>query len=258
MALTTAPSTWFFTMAMALGACAEPTPHPTHVAEAPSASSASSLPSGAPSEASLAASTPKQATGASATPIASTSPNASPLNANGLTFDGFKLGDRYGSTVLGRDPYRNPCDDDPIDKKRRRFMVYGALPCRGRSFPEGTTVAFYLTFSDQSDRYDQSIEAFAWLGGGYFETRSNFPARTGQSPPAVDSVLGAPVSTVRLAHNGGPLNARHHGGDVWSIAKSDAVVGFVVGSMPSDAESEQWRGLVQMYERYTAPRRANK
>jgi hypothetical protein len=41
---------------------------------------------------------------------------------------------------------------------------------------------------------------------------------------------------------------------VWSIAEDGVLVGFVVGPMPEDPESEQWRGLMQMYERYTKAR----
>jgi hypothetical protein len=44
---------------------------------------------------------------------------------------------------------------------------------------------------------------------------------------------------------------QRHPGDVWSLAEDGSVVGFVVGPMPEDPESEQWRGLMQMFERYT-------
>jgi len=53
---------------------------------------------------------------------------APPKRAADFTFDGFRLGDEYAAKVMSRAPYDQPCDDDPIDKKARRFMVYGALP----------------------------------------------------------------------------------------------------------------------------------
>src|SRR5262245_5268111 len=175
-------------------------------------------------------------------------------DARGYTFDGFKLGDRYASKVMSRPPYHEPCDNDPIDKSARRFMVYGALPCRKRTFPEATTVAFYLAFAEGSYRYEQPIEAFAWLGGGYFATRSNFPLRTGQPASAATEVLGAPIASFGLERNGQNVTVQRHPGEVWSIADGGVLVGFVVGPMPAAPESEQWSGLMQMYERYTKPR----
>ncbi len=67
---------------------------------------------------------------------------------------------------MKRAPYKSPCDNDPIDKRKRRFMVYGALPCRNRTFPQQTTVMFYLRHS-KTDRYNQPIQAFAYLHGSY-------------------------------------------------------------------------------------------
>jgi hypothetical protein len=175
-------------------------------------------------------------------------------DARGYTFDGFKLGDRYGSTVMNRPPYATPCDNDPIDHNARRFMVYGALPCRDRTFPEATTVAFYLAFAEGPNPYDQPIEAFAWLGGGYFATRSSFPVRTGQPASAAAEVLGAPIASFGLERKRQRVTVQRHPGEVWSIVDSGVLVGFVVGPMPADPESEQWRGLMQMYVRYTKPR----
>ncbi len=56
------------------------------------------------------------------------------------TFDGFKLGDNYAREVMKRAPDDKPCDNDPIDINARRFMVYGAQPCRDLTFPNETTV----------------------------------------------------------------------------------------------------------------------
>ncbi|MBI5481764.1 MAG: hypothetical protein HY906_23110 [Deltaproteobacteria bacterium] len=101
-----------------------------------------------------------------------------PQRAADYTFDGFKLGDEYAAKVMSRVPYDQPCDDDPIDKRARRFMVYGALPCRDRTFPEKTTVMFYLRFSDQKP-LAQPIQAFAYLYGTYFDSRTSFPLKPG-------------------------------------------------------------------------------
>lgn len=239
-------------MAFALGlwACSEPAARPVDALDRASATVTSSVVQGG---ATSSASGSAIASGSAAVSGSATANGpARAMTAGGLTLDGFRLGDRF-SSVMGRDPYTEPCDNDPIDKRKRRFMVYGALPCRGRTFPEGTTVAFYLAFADGADRYAQPIEAFAWLGGTYFESRSSFPLRVGQSVRSVDGVLGEPSATVEVSRNGKSLTARRHAGDIWSVAEGEAVVGFVLGPMPTDPDSEQWRGLAQMYFRYTKP-----
>jgi hypothetical protein len=181
----------------------------------------------------------------------------SPRDATSYTFDGFKLGDLYGSTVMKRPPYDQPCDNDPIDNRSRRFMVYGALPCRDRTFPEGTTVAFYLRHEPAGgDEYDQPIIAFAWLGGGYFSTRSDFPVHTGQPAAAAADALGAPLSSFEVSRKRETITVQRHPGDVYSLIDSGTLVGFAIGPMPDDPENEQWRGLMQMYTRYTKARKA--
>ena len=94
---------------------------------------------------------------------------APPKRAGDYTFDGFKLGDEYAAKVMRRAPYDQPCDDDPIDKKARRFMVYGALPCRDRTFPDQTTVMFYLRYSEdkplqQPIQADSILSSFGTMG----------------------------------------------------------------------------------------------
>jgi len=188
-----------------------------------------------------------------AAPEVSEKPPSDPPRARdaaSYTFDGFKLGTLYGSEVMARPPYDQPCDNDPIDNKARRFMVYSARPCRERTFPENTTVVFYLKYAETPDKYNQPIEAFGWLGGDYFASRSDFPARTGQPASAANEALGAPLKTFTVERKA-RLTVQRHPGDVWSLAEDGSVVGFVVGPMPEDPESEQWRGLMQMFERYT-------
>lgn len=167
-----------------------------------------------------------------------------------MTFDGFKLGADYGK-LMTRPPYNDPCDDDPIDHKARRFMVYGALPCRDRTFPEATTVAFYLRFAEGPTQFNQPIEAFAWLGGGYFSTRSDFPLRTGAPASDAAETLGPPLKTFSLQRRKSAITVQRHEGDISVLIDDGKLVGFVVGPMPDDPESEQWRGLMQMYDRYT-------
>lgn len=225
---------WVAALAAALGACgpaaapsvpplepAPPAPAPTAAAPAPAPLAAAS------------AQGPRRPTAAS------------------FTFDGFALGAPYASAVMARAPYDAPCDDDPIDERARRFMVYGGLPCRGRAFPEETTVLFYLRFAAGDARLEQPIEAFAWLGGGYFSTRSTFPLRVGEPASRAEEVLGPAVRTFRLERKEHTLTVQTHAGDVHALVVGATLAGFVVGPMPEDPANEQWRGLMQMAARYT-------
>jgi len=167
-----------------------------------------------------------------------------------FTFDGFKLGDEYAAKAMARAPYDQPCDNDPIDHRARRFMVYGAKPCRGRTFPDQTTVMFYLRFSRERP-YAQPIEAFAWLHGRYFDARSTFPLKPGDPLDRARKTLGEPRASFALERKGERLTVHPFPGDVFVVARGTRIVGFVVGPMPADPQSEQWRGLMQMYVRYT-------
>jgi len=166
------------------------------------------------------------------------------------TFDGFKLGDIYADKVMNRAPYDKPCDNDPIDKKARRFMVYGALPCRDLTFPDQTTVMFYLKFSDKG-RYSQPIEAFAFLHGSYFNDKTDFFIKPGDKLEDARARLGAIIKNFQIKRKEYTLDVIQSAGDVYILHTGGKVVGLVIGPMPEDPENEQWRGLMQMYQRYT-------
>jgi len=101
------------------------------------------------------------------------------------------------------------------------------------------------------------------MGGGYFEKRSGFPARTGKTVAEVERALGAatgPSLTVedsnlgrhgRRTNEGVSLTVRAHPSSVYSLADAETVIGFVVGPMPEDPGNEQWRMIAQIYRRYT-------
>ena len=167
------------------------------------------------------------------------------------SFDGIRLGDNYAQ-VLSRAPYDKPCDDDAVDSGARRFMVYGAVPCRGNMFPEQTTVAFYLEFAEQQ-RFEQPIEAIAWLGGNYFKKRSTFPVGVGIPYAEARAALGADIGSKTISRKGDGLTVFEHPNHVYSLVDDGNVVGYVVGPMPGDGQNEQWRGLLEMYQRYTRP-----
>lgn len=168
-------------------------------------------------------------------------------------FDGFKLGSLYASKVMSRSPYGNPCYVAPIDNESRRVMIYGTRGCPGRSFPEHTMVIFFLPYVEGRSGEDQPIRAFAWMGGNYFATRSNFPLRIGEPVDRATDVLGVPRR--RFALPGG-LDVQKHPGRVYSIIHDDKLVGFVVGTMPGDPDNDQWRGIFpRLYFDHTFDRR---
>lgn len=183
-------------------------------------------------------------------PVTTTLGKPRALTSSGYHFDGIKLGMNYGEKVMSRAPYNRPCDNDPIDKRRRRFMVYGALPCRRRVFPGKTTVMFYLAYSRRV-KYHQPIEAFAYLYGSYFNDKTNFPLKPGESLDRARQVLGAPLGAFKLRGRRHRLTGHRFKGDIHVLSKQSKIIGFVFGPMPGDTSSEQWRGLLQMYRRYT-------
>lgn len=177
------------------------------------------------------------------------------LQAHEYRFDGLKLGDRFGTAVLSRPTYQRPCDDDPVDKKSRRAMVYGGRPCRGSAFPEGTSVVFLLPYAKdpREEALNQPVLVFAFLGGTYFHRRSNFPLRAGD-PASRTTLLGPVEATVGFPGYDTTLRAERHPGDVYALLDGDRVVGGLLGAMPADPANEQWDVILQMYERYTKER----
>jgi len=167
------------------------------------------------------------------------------------TFDGFKLGDNYGP-LMSKKPYHAPCDNDPIDKGRLRAMVYGALPCRGRSFPEKTSVIFFLKMNrPKQSKYGQPIVGFAFLGGRYFHKRSNFPVHPGDALRKGLRTFGKPLTTFQLSGRGNALTAYEFNGHLWLLVDGAVIRGVVLSKMPRNARNEQWRVLWQMYRKYT-------
>jgi hypothetical protein len=176
---------------------------------------------------------------------------AAPRPAKDYKLDGFALGTPYGSAIQSRAPYKEPCDDDAIDKRARRFMVYGAKPCRDKTFPEDTTVAFYLSYVEGPTEFEQPVLAFAWLGGNYFASRSDFPLKVGEPKARATEIFGPPEKTFTLERKGIEVSVESHSGDVHVVIDGEVICGFVLGPMPPDGGSEQWRALMQMYQRYT-------
>ncbi len=171
--------------------------------------------------------------------------------AEDIVLDGFRLGDSYAE-LIKRTPYQDPCDDDPVDaEKTTRAMVYGGLPCRGQTFADGTTLVVFLPF-EEPDVFNKPIEAVVWLGGSYFNERSNFGLKIGADRSAVSETLGKPTGRFVILD---PLElvVEFYRGDQFVIFDGDVAAGFAIGSMPKElrATDEHWEGVAQMYSRYT-------
>jgi hypothetical protein len=175
-----------------------------------------------------------------------------PSDARRYRLDGFRVGDTFES-IHARAPYDAVCDDDPVDHRTRLFVGYGALPCNGQSFPEGTTFMVILPYRT-TDRFRAPIAAVAWFGGTWFETRSSFPVHIGAARNDARARLGRPAGTFALADGREPLDVDRFRGDVFIVSRANAVIGIVLGTMPSDPDNEQWRMIQQGYWRYTVGR----
>jgi hypothetical protein len=172
-------------------------------------------------------------------------PNTQPAPAAAklpTTFDGFALGDSFAE-VIARAPYDQPCDDDPIEDRRARAMVYGGRSCRGNAFPGGTSVVFIIDHADGDD-FARPIRAFGWMGP-YYDDKVKLPAKYGD-PTSAAAALGKPVASFDLR----ALHVDQFRG-ITVLSDHGTIVGFAFGELPPDPERERWRTFDQMYRRYT-------
>jgi hypothetical protein len=171
-------------------------------------------------------------------------PTSLPPKANGMpaSWDGFMLGDVYGTQVMAHVPYDKPCDDDPIEDKAARAMVYGGRPCHKVTFPNDTSVVFIIDYAERRN-FDTKIRVFGWLGP---DDKVKMPIKRGEPPQRAIDVLGPPVASfdLRVLH-----------ADVWKdtavFSDRGQIVGFAFGELPPDPNLERWRVFDQMYRRFT-------
>lgn len=236
-------------LSLALLACSgDPQPAASSTAPAParSASAAASAVAAAPS----------------ATTISVPSVSVSAAAAPSPSFAGIKVGDSLGS-VLARAPFQKPCGDASINTGKRRLISFVAKGCEGNNFPGETTVILFVPKTEGAEKDAAPVEALAFLGGKYFESRSAFPGKMGMTVAALEAALGpgrALSSTIedgnlglhgRRTNEGVTLTARRHAHDVYSLTEHDAAIGFVVGAMPDDPGDERWRMIAQLYNKLT-------
>ena len=183
-------------------------------------------------------------------PTAPAAPPSEPAVARlPTTFDGFAIGDSFAE-VMAREPYAHPCDDDPIEDRRARAMVYGGRPCRSGAFPGETSVVFIIDHADDDD-FARPIRAFGWMGP-YYDDKVKLPVPYGAPVSAAAAAFGKPSASFDLR----ALHVDQFRG-VTVLSDGGIVVGFAFGELPPDPERERWRTFDQMYRRYT-PRPAQR
>ncbi len=169
-------------------------------------------------------------------------PKPEPLPA----FDGFELGDEFGSKVGSRAPYAHPCDDDPLDSEHTlRAMVYAGRPCHGQTFPDGTSVVFLVDNAGSGG----PIRAFGWMGGTYYAQKIALPVNLGDPTANAFTPYGLPAVTFDLE---GLHVARYRNGVRVLSNLNDRIIGFAFGELPDDPSSERWRVFDQIYNKYVA------
>ena len=174
--------------------------------------------------------------------------------AKEFTFDGIKLGDNYQKTIMNKPPYMTPCDNDPIDKNTRRAMFYAPEVCRSTpAFPDNTLVTFYLKFDDSENRYSQPVEVIFWLGGNYFEGKTDFPYSVGIKPEAI-TAFGKP-EIINRDYRNKIWKVYRFAGDINALSLDGKVLGYIIGPMPESFESEQWRMIFKIYRTFYIKRK---
>ncbi len=182
-----------------------------------------------------------------------------PMDASDFEFDAFQLGDLFADDVKARTPYLAPCKVEVLARSKRRLVLYGPERCGEQGFPDGSIAAFFLDDGDARlslDRDQRPVVAFAWFGGSWFTSRSDFPLDIGAPDASASATFGQPRHIFELHRRSSPraLITRGHPRDVWSLSDGRKLVGFVAGPMPPFGDDEQWQALLRFYEEHGARR----
>lgn len=163
--------------------------------------------------------------------------------------DGAQVGQPFAE-VRAREAYGEPCSVAPAGP--RRVALYGAKGCK-RAFSADTSAVFLL----EGEGAKQTVGAIAWLGGSWFDNRSNFPVNLRTPLPDEDprTLAGAielpATATLKLGEGADGLRVTRFGEDIYIIDDGGRVVGIVVGVMPGDGKSPQWAALLGAWLRHT-------
>ena len=181
------------------------------------------------------------------------------VSAGLVNVDGYKLGES-ALALHSRRRYAAPCDADQLPKHKLIVFAYGAQPCRGRQFEDGTSVIIF-TDLDTKDPKNQSIRTVAWLGGQYFHTRTNFPLKIGHRvrgkkgrKQMADRLKQSIVRTMQLKRQP-RLTVTTLSGAIHLIDDGRHLIGVVLGPMPQTTKNDLWSGVLQVWEKYTQVRK---
>jgi hypothetical protein len=146
------------------------------------------------------------------------------------------------ATVEARSPYDDACDNDPLEHEPSiRAMIYaGGRPCRRSQFPDDTSVVILVE--------GDTIAAFGWMGGTYFDRRSRLPFKVGEPIDRAIAQWGKPAATFDLQ----TMHIARFGNGIRVMSgRFDQIIGFALGDLPDDPKSDRWRSFDHLYGAYT-------
>jgi hypothetical protein len=186
----------------------------------------------------------------SGAPQAAAPAAASPAPHGPWTVDGVTPGATVGA-LLAREPYRAPCDVDPIDHKRATLYFWAAGPCReAPPFPGGTSVVVVTARDPNAPPEQQPIEILGWAGGAYYEGKTNLPLHLGDTPERALAALGKPTAIRQTSEIRGGARVdtiAFSWGSVHAYAVKGAVVAIALGALDLGAEGERAQTLERLY-----------
>jgi hypothetical protein len=202
--------------------------------------------------------------------VVGSSPAASPVtapdgpkgsfDASALTVDGVKLGAPI-SALLARAPYDQPCDIDPVDKKKSTLYFWAPGECKkAPPFPGGTTLVIVTPRSSNAARAEQPMTLVAWAGGTYFDDKTNLPVHIGASSAQLEKALGTPTATKKdiELRGGQPPGRALSWGRVHALVVGDKAVVLAMGDLDVNGEGELAETLQRLHHhhlKFTKPDR---
>ena len=209
---------------------------------------------------------------------------------------GSKLGDLFSKTHFA-DPEQLHMDNMKFGDSFLPPVVYAArrgLVQKGeRAGQEGTTSLYFLhSVPEASKQFDQPIVTFVWMGGSYYNTRSDFPLHVGDLFDRAVDLLGDSLDRFRIygrhptkywemsspgfkEYNASKptdeterkfkastdfyqpdcLLVCRFEGNLWVLIAATTIVGFVAGPMNDDPNDQAWRIVVEEYTSHTVKHR---
>ncbi len=122
---------------------------------------------------------------------------------------------------------------------------------------EHTTIILFTSPALTSQTPNSPVDALAWMGGTYLNTRSDFPLRIGANESEVIRQFGPISEEASFRKGDSELKVARYEGSVYSMSLLGKTVGFIVGTMPpisfDDEEHDEWRAILGGWFQFTQP-----